>query len=368
MVVPRRGRRAGRAQGGEHPLGAARHRGHREPGLPAADRQAPRRTGARRGHARRAGPGGQPIPTGRPAAAAPRPAARRLDPRGPGIRAVPDGSASRAAEGVAWARRTRRSAARVSRMTSTTTLDWTAQLSEQLEWHWHGQLRPRFEGLTDDEYFWEPAQPAWNVRPRTGEGQPGTGPFTVDFAYPEPDPPPVTTIAWRLAHIIVGVLGARVGVALRRPGGGLRQLRVRGHGRRGARAAGRGVRALDGGRARSRRGGAGAAVRAGGGPVRRLPDGGAGAAHQPGGDPPRGRGRAPARPLPGAVRRRAGRATRAVRRSGPTRPGRRRTGGRRPAPPGRRRRPAAPTPHATSRTAAGRRAGRSPPARGRRLR
>jgi len=95
-------------------------------------------------------------------------------------------------------------------MTSTTTLDWTAQLSEQLEWHWHGQLRPRFEGLTDDEYLWEPAQPAWNVRPRTGEGQPGTGPFTVDFAYPEPDPPPVTTIAWRLAHIIVGVLGARV--------------------------------------------------------------------------------------------------------------------------------------------------------------
>ena len=91
-------------------------------------------------------------------------------------------------------------------MTSTT-LDWTEQLSEQLEWHWHQQLRPRFAGLTDDEYLWEPAQPAWNVRPRTGEGQPGTGPFTVDFAFPEPDPPPVTTISWRLAHIIVGVLG-----------------------------------------------------------------------------------------------------------------------------------------------------------------
>jgi DinB superfamily len=95
-------------------------------------------------------------------------------------------------------------------MTSTTTLDWTEQLSEQLDMHWRTQLRGRFEGLTDNEYVWEPAQPAWNVRPRTGEGQPGTGPFTVDFAYPEPDPPPVTTIAWRLAHIIVGVLGARV--------------------------------------------------------------------------------------------------------------------------------------------------------------
>ena len=26
---------------------------------------------------------------------------------------------------------------------------------------------------------------------------------------PEPDPPPVTTIAWRLGHVIVGVLGMR---------------------------------------------------------------------------------------------------------------------------------------------------------------
>jgi hypothetical protein len=94
-------------------------------------------------------------------------------------------------------------------MTSTT-LDWTRQLSEQLEWHWTRQLRPRFDGLTDAEYFWEPAQPAWNVRPRTTEGQPGTGPFTVDFAFPEPDPPPVPTIAWRLAHVIVGVLAVRV--------------------------------------------------------------------------------------------------------------------------------------------------------------
>jgi hypothetical protein len=37
----------------------------------------------------------------------------------------------------------------------------------------------------------------------------GTGGFTVDFAWPEPDPPPVTTIAWRMAHLIVGVLGMR---------------------------------------------------------------------------------------------------------------------------------------------------------------
>src|ERR1044072_5462672 len=94
-------------------------------------------------------------------------------------------------------------------MTSTT-LDWTEQLSEQLEWHWQQQLRPRLEALTDAERLGDPPQPAWNVRPRSADGQPGTGPFTVDFAFPEPDPPPVTTISWRLAHIIVGVLGMRV--------------------------------------------------------------------------------------------------------------------------------------------------------------
>ena len=95
------------------------------------------------------------------------------------------------------------------RAMTTTTIDWTAELLAQLEWHWRGQLRPRLEGLTDDEYLWEPAQPAWNVHPRSDDAQPGTGPFTVDFAFPEPDPPPVTTIAWRLAHVIVGVLGMR---------------------------------------------------------------------------------------------------------------------------------------------------------------
>ncbi len=88
-------------------------------------------------------------------------------------------------------------------------IDWSAQLAEQLEWHWNGQLRPRFDGLTDDEYLWEPAPGCWNVRPRGAAGGPGSGPFTIDFAFPQPDPEPVTTIAWRLAHVIVGVFGMR---------------------------------------------------------------------------------------------------------------------------------------------------------------
>jgi hypothetical protein len=92
------------------------------------------------------------------------------------------------------------------------TLDWNTQVLEQLDWHWQGHLRPKLDGLTDDEYFWEPVAGCWSVRPRGASSAPlaaGSGDFTIDFAFPEPDPPPVTTIAWRLAHVIVGVLGMR---------------------------------------------------------------------------------------------------------------------------------------------------------------
>ncbi|WIX79906.1 DinB family protein [Amycolatopsis carbonis] len=90
------------------------------------------------------------------------------------------------------------------------TVAWTTELHDQLDWYWQHHLRPRLDGLTDDEYFWQPVPNCWTVRPRTEKPDgPGAGDFTVDFAYPEPVPPPVTTIAWRLSHIIVGVLGMR---------------------------------------------------------------------------------------------------------------------------------------------------------------
>jgi hypothetical protein len=38
----------------------------------------------------------------------------------------------------------------------------------------------------------------------------GSGEWLIDWGVPEPDPAPVTSIAWRLGHIIVGVLGERV--------------------------------------------------------------------------------------------------------------------------------------------------------------
>lgn len=94
----------------------------------------------------------------------------------------------------------------------TDTLDWNPILRDQWEFHWEHQVRARLDGLTDDEYFWSPVPRAWSVVPRgtsTAPIQAGTGEFTIDFAFPEPVPPPFTTIAWRLGHVIVGVLALR---------------------------------------------------------------------------------------------------------------------------------------------------------------
>lgn len=96
--------------------------------------------------------------------------------------------------------------------THSTVSDLTERLHEQLHWHWTTQARPRLDGLSDDELFWEPVPDCWNVRPRgTGSApiQAGAGEMVIDYAMPEPDPPPVTTIAWRLAHVIVAVFGER---------------------------------------------------------------------------------------------------------------------------------------------------------------
>lgn len=95
-------------------------------------------------------------------------------------------------------------------------LDLTAQLHEQLDWHWRTQARPRLEGLTDEELHWEPVPGSWGVRPADAEApasatyRTGSGDWLIDWAFPEPEPAPVTTIAWRLGHVVVGVLGARV--------------------------------------------------------------------------------------------------------------------------------------------------------------
>jgi hypothetical protein len=92
-------------------------------------------------------------------------------------------------------------------------MNWNQTLRDQWEWHWENQLQARLAGLTDDEYFWSPVPgDSWNVRPRGTPGpvgQFGQGAFAIDYGYPEPSPPPFTTIAWRLGHVIVGILAAR---------------------------------------------------------------------------------------------------------------------------------------------------------------
>jgi len=88
------------------------------------------------------------------------------------------------------------------------------ELADQLAWHWDNEARPRLGGLTDEEYFWEPVPGCWSVRPREEAGAPinaGSGRFLLEYAVPAPVPPPVTTIAWRLGHLMVGVLGERIG-------------------------------------------------------------------------------------------------------------------------------------------------------------
>jgi hypothetical protein len=57
------------------------------------------------------------------------------------------------------------------------------------------RLRDRVDGLTDEEYFWEPFDGCWTVR-TTEAG------FAADWAWIPPDPAPFTTVAWRITHIV----------------------------------------------------------------------------------------------------------------------------------------------------------------------
>jgi hypothetical protein len=81
---------------------------------------------------------------------------------------------------------------------------WTTALVGQLQFYWEAHLWPRLQGLSDDEYFWAPAPGGWTVREvEPGRWVPDSGPVA------EGEPSPVTTIAWRLAHIAVGCFATR---------------------------------------------------------------------------------------------------------------------------------------------------------------
>ena len=73
----------------------------------------------------------------------------------------------------------------------------------QIDYWWNAGFRRRLQGLSDEEYLWEPAPGCWTLRPADD------GTVLYDHEWPPPRPAPVTTIAWRLCHIGVGCLANR---------------------------------------------------------------------------------------------------------------------------------------------------------------
>jgi hypothetical protein len=84
------------------------------------------------------------------------------------------------------------------------TIDWSRSLVGQLTFYWDFHLWPRLAGLTDEEYFWEPAGGCWSLRP-TGDGG-----WRMDRTRPAGQPEPLTTIAWRMTHLAVECFESRV--------------------------------------------------------------------------------------------------------------------------------------------------------------
>ncbi|MFT0846867.1 ankyrin repeat domain-containing protein [Actinomycetaceae bacterium L2_0104] len=80
---------------------------------------------------------------------------------------------------------------------------WRDLLLGQLDFYWQVHLWPRLQGLTDDEYLWEPVAGAWSLRRGDDDV------VRIEAVVPEPPVPPVTTIAWRMAHVGRDVFGKR---------------------------------------------------------------------------------------------------------------------------------------------------------------
>ena len=56
----------------------------------------------------------------------------------------------------------------------------------------YGRLRWRLEGSAATGYLWEPVPGCWTVH------RDESGAWVIDYAEPDPEPAPLTTIAWRL--------------------------------------------------------------------------------------------------------------------------------------------------------------------------
>lgn len=66
------------------------------------------------------------------------------------------------------------------------------------------RLLQRLDGLTDEEYLWEPTPHSWSIRPlaerRTTKSF-GSGAWVFEGEAGEQQPAPYTTLAWRITHV-----------------------------------------------------------------------------------------------------------------------------------------------------------------------
>ena len=60
----------------------------------------------------------------------------------------------------------------------------------------YARLEERLQGLTDDEFFWQPVPDCWTVYLDQTSGR-----WTYHYAIRDPKPAPITTIAWQLVHV-----------------------------------------------------------------------------------------------------------------------------------------------------------------------
>ena len=68
-----------------------------------------------------------------------------------------------------------------------------------LSWHASARrLEERCLGLTDTEYLWPPVADAWTIKP--DPSRPGR--WTYDYDFAPPPPAPLTSISWRIVHLI----------------------------------------------------------------------------------------------------------------------------------------------------------------------
>ena len=89
-------------------------------------------------------------------------------------------------------------------------VDWCGEVVDQIQTHWRERLRPRLDGLTDEEFYWQPVPGCWTISRHGESAAPeslGSGEYRLDYARPAPRPEPVTTIAWRLGHMVAGLAG-----------------------------------------------------------------------------------------------------------------------------------------------------------------